>query len=122
MLALNLVFYCCLSQVNNKKSVPLDGMTYSQLMQSASTKLTSHEYASALRDFSQAFKQHDSIGKYDYANAMVAAYKLDSIQLALNWFSKGVELGLGLSNGEYEYLIMLAIFLDSKINLTIKHL
>ncbi len=103
MLALNLVFYCCLSQVNNKKSVPLDGMTYSQLMQSASTKLTSHEYASALRDFSQAFKQHDSIGKYDYANAMVAAYKLDSIQLALNWFSKGVELGLGLSNGEYEY-------------------
>lgn len=103
ILALNFVFYCSMSQVNSKKSVPQNDITYSQLMQSASIKLTSHEYASALRDFSLAFKHHDSIGKYDYANAMLAAYNVDSISLALTWFSKGVELGLGLSNGEYEY-------------------
>ncbi|MGE8426834.1 MAG: hypothetical protein ACN6O7_03120 [Sphingobacterium sp.] len=77
--------------------------SYSQLMQSAGINLKNKQYQAALNDFKVAFMLKDSIGKYDYANAMVAAAKVDSVDLAIVWFGEGIKLGLGMTEDEYRY-------------------
>lgn len=91
------------SQVNQMKTHLAKVPSYSQLMQSAGINLKNKQYQAALNDFKVAFMLKDSIGKYDYANAMVAAAKVDSVDLAIVWFGEGIKLGLGMTEDEYRY-------------------
>lgn len=91
------------SQIPQAKMRLVKMSSYSLLLESAGKNLKDKRYQAALNDFKAAFIQKDSVGKYDYANAMVAAANVDSVDLAIAWFGEGIKLGLGITDDEYRY-------------------
>ncbi|WP_448138631.1 hypothetical protein [Sphingobacterium siyangense] len=102
------------SQVNQMKTHLTNLSSYAQLMERAGINLKNKQYQAALNDFKVAFMLKDSIGKYDYANAMVAAANVDSVDLAIAWFEEGVKLGLGVTEDEYLYFLTAEEFQNLK--------
>ncbi|MDF2851227.1 MAG: uncharacterized protein K0S31_1912 [Sphingobacterium multivorum] len=102
------------SQIPQAKMRLAKMSSYSQLMESAGKNLKDKLFQAALNDFKVAFMLKDSVGKYDYANAMVAAANADSVDLAIAWFEEGIKLGLGITDDEYRYFLTAEEFQNLK--------
>lgn len=102
------------SRVDQIKIDLTDIPCYSELMQRAGENLKDKQYQAALDNFKVAFIHKDSISKYDFANAMVAAAHVDSVDLAIAWFEEGIKLGLGVTEDEYHYFLTAEDFQNLK--------
>lgn len=84
--------------------------SYEELMELAGTQIKLERYKDALQTFQRAFKNQAEIGKYDYANASVAALRSGQSNLAIEWLAKGAKIGLGNSQEELFYFKNDSIF------------
>lgn len=94
--------------------------SYEQLMDLASTQIKLEKYNQALLTFQKAFKKDEDKGKYDYANASVAALRCGKTDMAIEWLNEGLKLGLGDNEQELSYFKNDSIFKSIIDNPTFK--
>jgi predicted peptidase len=78
--------------------------SYDELLNKAGQELQKKEYCKALTFFKSAFTDSVKVGTYDYAYGALAAANCNDEKLALIWLKKSQKMGLGLNNGEAEYI------------------